>query len=66
MLTYLRLNQLRSSGQAIAIELDESEHNTIVTTSEILLGDETEYKQTVLSGFLTGQGDYDGIPCTLT
>ena len=64
LLSYLRLNQLRSSGQAVAIELAESEHHIIVATSDILLGDETEHKQTVLSGFLTGQGNYDGVPCT--
>ena len=66
LLSYLRLNQLRSSGQAVAIELEESEHDIIVATCNLLLGDETEHKQSVLSGFLTGQGDYDGVPCTLT
>lgn len=68
LLSFLRLPTLLSATHpsTSALELDELENGTIFTTAEILLGDETDHRQTVMSGFLTGEGDYQGVPCKLT
>lgn len=68
LLSYLRFRSLRAAGHPLAttIDLDESENNAIFGTGEILLGDDSEHKQAVLSGWMSNQGDYQGVPCTFS
>jgi hypothetical protein len=67
LLSYLRLHSLLSAGHptALALNLDELESGAVFSTSGILLGDEMDHKQIVLSGFLSGESHYEGIPCKL-
>ena len=50
---------------ALALNLDELESGAVISTSDILLGDSQDHKETVLSGFLSGEGHYEGVPCKL-
>jgi hypothetical protein len=65
LLSYLRLHSLLSAGHppALALSLDDLENSAVFSTSDILLGDEMDRKQTVLAGFLSGEGHYEGVPC---
>jgi hypothetical protein len=67
LLSYLRLYPLFTAGHpaALALNLDNLESGAVFSTSEILLGDEKDHKQIVLSGFLSGEGHYDGVSCKL-
>ena len=65
LLSFLRLHSLLSAGHspALAPNLDAQESSAVFSTSNILLGDERDQKQIVLSGILSGVGDYEGVPC---
>lgn len=56
---------MRSAGHPAAaiLELSELETNAVFATSEILLGDDSDHKQAILSGFMSSQGEYEGVPC---
>jgi len=57
---------LFSAGHStvLALNLDDLESGAILSTGNILLGDENDHKRIVLSDFLTGEGHYEGIPYT--
>lgn len=59
LLTFLRLHSASTNL------FNEQENYAILRINETLLGEESEQKQAVLSGFLSGQGDYETIPCAL-
>jgi hypothetical protein len=67
LLSYLRLHSLLSTGHpaGLALNLNDLESGAVFSTSNILLGDEKALKETVLSGFLSGEGRYEGVPCKL-
>ncbi|KIM78917.1 hypothetical protein PILCRDRAFT_824042 [Piloderma croceum F 1598] len=66
LLSYLRIHSLLTAGHpvALALNLDELESGAVISTSDILLGDGQDLKETVLSGFLSGEGHYEGVPYT--
>lgn len=45
------------------LDIDNSEGSAIFTACEALLGEENDAKNTILSGFLSGEGDLNGVPC---
>jgi hypothetical protein len=67
LLSYLRIHSLLTADHpvALALNLDELESSVVISTSDILLGDGQDHKETVLSGFLSGEGHYEGVPCKL-
>jgi len=64
-LTLLRIRSLLSAGNPLPTVLgfDEAEGSAIFRTCEILVGEECDSKQTLISGLLTGQGEIDGVAC---
>ena len=65
ILTLLRLRTLLSQGHpdAMALQLDEIEGAAIFSSADILLGLEGDEKQALLTGFLSGKGDFQGTTC---
>lgn len=65
ILTLLRIRSLLSAGNPLpaALGFDEVEGSVIFTTCEILVGEECDSKQALISGLLTGQGEIDGVAC---
>ncbi|EGO00239.1 hypothetical protein SERLA73DRAFT_168035 [Serpula lacrymans var. lacrymans S7.3] len=63
LLTLLRLHSILASGHPppASLNLDESEGSAIFSTTEALLGEEGELKQSVVSGILSGVGDFNGV-----
>ncbi|KAL4078505.1 hypothetical protein V8B97DRAFT_1937661 [Scleroderma yunnanense] len=63
LLTLLRLRAVLSTGNPLptVLDFDETEGSAIFRTCEILVGEECDTKQAVISGFLTGQGDINGV-----
>ncbi|KIM61593.1 hypothetical protein SCLCIDRAFT_121600 [Scleroderma citrinum Foug A] len=66
ILTLLRIRSLLSAGNPLpaALGFDEVEGSVIFTTCEILVGEECDSKQALISGLLTGQGEIDGVAYT--
>ncbi|KAF7983770.1 hypothetical protein HWV62_18972 [Athelia sp. TMB] len=66
LLTFLRLASLLSSGDPSisSLGLEEEEHAPIFAAHQVLLGDETDDRRSLLSGFLSGEGEHQGVPYT--
>lgn len=47
----------------VVLDFDESEGSAIFTACDALLGEENDTKNTILSGFLSGEGDLNGVSC---
>ena len=50
---------------ALSLRLDEVESAAVFSAAELLLGEEGESRQAVLSGLLSGHGDFQGTTCKL-
>ena len=48
----------------MALDFDDIEGSAIFTACDALLGEENDLKNTILSGFLSGEGDLNGVSCT--
>ncbi|KAF8552515.1 hypothetical protein OG21DRAFT_1477706 [Imleria badia] len=66
ILTLLRLRSVFASGDVppVALEFDDGEGSAIFTACDALLGEDTDLKNTTLSGFLSGEGDLNGVSYT--
>lgn len=47
----------------MVLDFDESEGSAIFTACDALLGEENDTKNTILSAFLSGEGDLNGVSC---
>jgi hypothetical protein len=65
LLTFLRFHAALAAGQseALAVDLDESSGAVVSAIVDALLGQEGETKQEAINGFLSGEGDFQGISC---
>lgn len=63
MLNFLRLRSLLASGD-LSLGLESAEVTAVFSAAEVLLAEAGELKQAVLTGFMLGQGSYEGISCT--
>ncbi|KAH7913449.1 hypothetical protein BJ138DRAFT_1146015 [Hygrophoropsis aurantiaca] len=63
LLTLLRLHGLLASGNSlpVVLEFDEAEGSAIFSAADVLLGEDGETKQSVISGLLSGQGEFNGV-----
>lgn len=62
LLSFLRLRSLFTTG-----ELESTVDSTaIFAAGDALLGEDAESKEAVLGGFLSGSGEFEGVPCTLS
>jgi hypothetical protein len=61
LLTILRLRSLIAAAGVDSVP----EGAAIFAAAEILLGEDEEAKLVVLNGFLTGEGEFESVPCKL-
>ncbi|KAG6378052.1 hypothetical protein JVT61DRAFT_13733 [Boletus reticuloceps] len=66
MLTLLRLRSVFANGDAlpVVLDFDDTEGSAIFTACDALLSDESDVKNTILSSFLSGEGDLNGVSYT--
>ncbi|THH05020.1 hypothetical protein EW146_g10014 [Bondarzewia mesenterica] len=64
ILNFIRLHSLLvSSHPAVSsLNIDEAEIPTLYAAVEHLLGDENPFKQDLISGLLSGEGEFQGVP----
>jgi hypothetical protein len=60
MLDVLRLRSLLAAGELESF----SESAAILAAGGVLLSENSESRQAVLNGFLSGAGEFEGVPCT--
>ncbi|KAJ7497260.1 hypothetical protein FB451DRAFT_1210646 [Mycena latifolia] len=60
LLNFLRLRSLLASGE-LSLGLENAEVTAVFSAGEALLAEAGETKQAVLTGFMLGQGSYEGI-----
>lgn len=48
----------------LGLVLDQSEQDAISSIGDVLLGDDFEAKKAVVNGFLTQNGNFEGVSCT--
>ncbi|KAJ6586887.1 hypothetical protein DFH09DRAFT_1141811 [Mycena vulgaris] len=60
LLNFLRLRSLLASGD-LSLGLENAEVTAVFSAAEALLAEAGETKQTVLAGFMLGQGSYEGV-----
>ncbi|KAJ7703234.1 hypothetical protein B0H17DRAFT_1042403 [Mycena rosella] len=61
LLNFLRLRSLLASGD-LSLGLENAEVTAVFSAGEALLAEAGETKQAVLTGFMLGQGSFEGIP----
>lgn len=47
----------------VVLDFDESEGSAIFKVQDVLLGEENDTKTTFISGFLSGEGEFNGVSC---
>lgn len=47
----------------MVLDFDDNEGTAIFTACDALLGEDNVIKNTILSGFLSGEGDLNGVSC---
>jgi hypothetical protein len=64
LLTLARLPTLsQHSHPHFSAEVTETESSTILSAAEILTDEDSQSKEEIISGFLSGEGELEGIPC---
>jgi hypothetical protein len=65
ILSLIRLHTCLSNRQPLPVVLDfnEAEGEAIFSVCSTLINEESEFKQAILSGLLSGQGDFNGVSC---
>jgi len=60
LLSYLRLHSLFSAGHpsVLSLDLNDKDSSAVFAVGTILLGDEGDKRQAVLSGIMSGEGEY--------
>ncbi|KAG2339768.1 hypothetical protein BDR05DRAFT_991887 [Suillus weaverae] len=63
ILSLIRLHTCLSNRQPLPVVLDfnDAEGEAIFSVCSTLVNEESEFKQTILSGLLSGQGDFNGV-----
>lgn len=62
MLEILTLLRLQSAFTGHP-DISDTESAAVTAAAEALLGEDLEVKQVVLTGLLSGAGDYEGVSC---
>lgn len=63
LLSFVSLQFALSSGAASGLGLSESEAPAVFAAGESLLGADPDRKAEVIRGFLSGEGEFQSIPC---
>ncbi|KAF8135572.1 hypothetical protein EV363DRAFT_1159232 [Boletus edulis] len=66
MLTLLRLRSVFANGDPlpVVLDIDDTEGSAIFTACDALLSEDSDMKNTILSSFLSGEGDLNGVSHT--
>ncbi len=64
ILLFLRFRSLLASGELLPLQLSQEEVNLVFSACDVLLGEDGEPKNAMVTGLLTGSGEYEGTPCT--
>ncbi|KAK0213083.1 hypothetical protein DFS33DRAFT_1286300 [Desarmillaria ectypa] len=62
ILLFLRFRSLLASGDLLPLQLSQEEVNLVFSACDVLLGEDRESKNVVVTGLLTGSGEYEETP----
>ncbi|KAK0455457.1 uncharacterized protein EV420DRAFT_1553762 [Desarmillaria tabescens] len=62
ILLFLRFRSLLASGDLLPLQLSQEEVNLVFSACDVLLGEDGASKNVVVTGLLTGSGEYEGTP----
>ncbi|PBK73652.1 hypothetical protein ARMSODRAFT_952750 [Armillaria solidipes] len=62
ILLFLRFRSLLASGELLPLQLSQEEVNLVFSACDVLLGEDGEPKNAMVTGLLTGSGEYEGTP----
>ncbi|KAK0505025.1 hypothetical protein EDD18DRAFT_1127317 [Armillaria luteobubalina] len=60
ILLFLRFRSLLASGELLPLQLSQEEVNLVFSACDVLLGEDGEPKNVMVTGLLTGSGEYEG------
>ncbi|TFK54356.1 hypothetical protein OE88DRAFT_1717542 [Heliocybe sulcata] len=63
LLALIRLPSLLSAGHpsTTALQLDDAEGSAVYSATDVLLGEDHDGKQHIISGFFTSEGEFNGV-----
>ncbi|KAF4567377.1 hypothetical protein EYR40_006376 [Pleurotus pulmonarius] len=62
LLTFIRLRSLLATGEPEGLEMQPNEISAVIAVCDMLLGEESDIKQTALDGIFSGAGSYEDVP----